>query len=62
VNTAQPFPIMAAIPHTCTHEYHIVCSDLVIVRWCRKCGETHFVERNVTGGAFPTTWKRARLP
>jgi len=60
MNNVQPFPITAAIPHTCTHEYHIACSDLVIVRWCSKCGETHFLERYATGGPFLTIWQRAR--
>lgn len=57
----QAFPLLPTGMYTCSHEYHVACSDLVIVRWCSKCGETHMLERYV-GGSFPITWEKVREP
>lgn len=45
-------------PQHLWHEYHVVCSDLVIVRWCLHCGVTDRMVRYGDGGSFPSTWTR----
>lgn len=48
----------SALQHS--HEYHVACSDLVIVRWCTKCGVTDKLERCGSGDPFlfASVWSR----
>ncbi len=52
----------SAVPEQHQHNYSMISTDLVIVRWCVTCGETHKIERYDTTDPFPSTWQRVKEP